>query len=84
MNSDEFNYSNLDYVAVLKSAFDLLEEGVLRLSREVGCRDGTTATTVLITGDNIYCANTGKYIYIEIYYVMYMHCYLIFVFFVSK
>lgn len=56
---EEINYSNLDYPALLKSAFDLLEEGVLRLSREVGCRDGTTATTVLITEDTIYCANTG-------------------------
>lgn len=56
---DELNYSNLDYPAILKTAFDLLEEGVLRLSREVGCRDGTTATTVLITEDTIFCANTG-------------------------
>ena len=50
---------NLDYKTALSNAFDKLEEQVLRQSRHIGCRDGTTVTTVLITHDTIYCSNTG-------------------------
>ena len=50
---------HLDYKAALLSAFDKLEEQVLRQSRHIGCRDGTTVTTVLVTNDALYCANTG-------------------------
>lgn len=50
---------HLDYKAALLAAFDKLEEQVLRQSRHIGCRDGTTVTTVLVTNDALYCANTG-------------------------
>lgn len=50
---------NLDYKTALSNAFDKLEEQVLRQSRHIGCRDGTTVTTVLITHDTIFCSNTG-------------------------
>jgi serine/threonine protein phosphatase PrpC len=49
----------LDYKAALGRAFDRLEEQVLRQSRHIGCRDGSTVTSVLVTHDTIYCANTG-------------------------
>lgn len=50
---------NLDYKTALSNAFDKLEEQVLRQSRHIGCRDGTTVTTVLVTHDTLYCSNTG-------------------------
>lgn len=49
----------LDYRSALLTSFDKLEEQVLRQSRHIGCRDGTTVTTVLITNDSLICANTG-------------------------
>jgi len=58
-NIDENKVPELDYVQILKTSYDLLEDGLLHLAREVGCRDGTTANSVLITKSHIYCANTG-------------------------
>jgi serine/threonine protein phosphatase PrpC len=49
----------LDYKHALGVAFDKLEENVLRQSRHIGCRDGTTVTSVLVTHDTIYCGNVG-------------------------
>lgn len=49
----------LDYKEALQRAFDRLEDSVLRQSRHIGCRDGTTVTSVLVAGDTLYCANTG-------------------------
>jgi len=50
---------SIDYKSALQRAFDRLEENVLRQSRQIGCRDGTTVTCCLVTHDTIYCANTG-------------------------
>jgi len=49
----------LDYKGALERAFDILEEDVLRQSRTLGCKDGTTVTCVLVTHDTLYAANTG-------------------------
>lgn len=55
----KYKTQNVDYKQLLEASFDELETNVLKLSQEVGCRDGTTACTVTIVGDTIYCANTG-------------------------
>jgi serine/threonine protein phosphatase PrpC len=49
----------LDYKVALERAFDILEEDVLKQSRTLGCKDGTTVTCVLAAHDALYCANTG-------------------------
>lgn len=59
ISSTDLAALGLDYKSAIYLAFDRLESEVLRQSRRIGCRDGTTVTSVLVTHDSILCANVG-------------------------